>query len=100
MEYTEKPKASLKTKFAAAKRKQIVVALVLIPVIFLFVFFERRPDQLVLGVSVKELIPAFLVLVIGAVGFSLYNWRCPGCRKYLGKTFNPKFCPKCGVELS
>jgi rRNA maturation endonuclease Nob1 len=31
--------------------------------------------------------------------FSLFNWRCPSCNKYLGKAINAKFCAKCGVQL-
>jgi len=31
--------------------------------------------------------------------FSLYNWRCPACNKYLGKQRSPKYCSKCGVAL-
>jgi predicted RNA-binding Zn-ribbon protein involved in translation (DUF1610 family) len=31
--------------------------------------------------------------------FSLRNWRCPACNKYLGKGTLPHYCPNCGVEL-
>jgi rubrerythrin len=34
-----------------------------------------------------------------AVVFSLFNWRCPACSSYLGKRFNPRFCPSCGAQL-
>lgn len=38
-------------------------------------------------------------LVILYVVISLIDWRCPNCNEYLGKTWNPKFCQKCGVQL-
>ena len=49
------------------------------------------PQNIVLGIS--------FALIISVLIFSLFNWRCPACNKYLGKTINPKFCAKCGVQL-
>jgi rubrerythrin len=43
--------------------------------------------------------PVIVALVVGALVFSLKNWRCPACDKYLGKGISPSFCPKCGVAL-
>lgn len=54
----------------------------------------------VLGIPLAVVGPAAVVLILGGLGFSLYNWRCPACNKYLGKAMSPKFCAKCGVELS
>jgi drug/metabolite transporter (DMT)-like permease len=31
--------------------------------------------------------------------FSIVNWRCPACSRYLGKGMNPSFCPRCGTRL-
>jgi hypothetical protein len=50
------------------------------------------PPNTVLGIS--------FALIISALIFSLFNWRCTACNKYLGKAINPKFCAKCGVQLS
>ena len=49
------------------------------------------PSNIVLGIS--------FALIISVLIFSLFNWRCPACNKYLGKAINPKFCAKCGVQL-
>jgi hypothetical protein len=51
------------------------------------------------GDRAKGSSPVLLFPILAAVGFSLWNWRCPACRGYLGRTFNPKFCQKCGVQL-
>lgn len=40
-----------------------------------------------------------LIIVIGVVIFSRFNWRCPKCNKYLGKGSNPKHCSNCGQTL-
>ena len=50
------------------------------------------PRNIVLGIA--------FALVISVLIFSFLNWRCPSCNKYLGKAINPKFCSKCGVQLS
>lgn len=49
------------------------------------------PPYIVLGIS--------LALIIAILIFSLFNWTCPSCNKYLGKAFNPQFCSKCGTQL-
>jgi len=98
--HTEKKNTSIKTQFAERKRNQIIVSVPLIAMIILLVLSGENPDQLVLGMPVAVWGPAFAALVAGGVGFSLYNWRCPACNKYLGKSINPKFCAKCGAALS
>jgi hypothetical protein len=37
--------------------------------------------------------------VAAALAFSFYNWRCPACKAYLGRSWNPKHCQHCGIEL-
>jgi rubrerythrin len=51
------------------------------------------------GVPLSLALPFAFVVIAGFVAFAFTNWRCPACNKYLGKTFNPSFCPKCGVAL-
>jgi hypothetical protein len=51
------------------------------------------------GLPESLTVPVFLAVVIGVVIFSLTNWRCPECNKYLGKTFNPSYCSRCGAQL-
>ncbi len=51
------------------------------------------------GLSPGMTLGVSFTLIIGVLIFSLLNWRCPSCNRYLGKAFNPKFCSKCGVQL-
>ena len=99
MDYADRQKASIKTEFAARRRNQILVSVPLIATIILLVVSGESPDQMILGMPVTVWGPAFAVLILGGIGFSLYNWRCPACHKYLGKSISPKFCAKCGTEL-
>ncbi len=41
-----------------------------------------------------------ILIFIGIVVFSLFNWRCPSCECFLGKELRIKFCNKCGCKLS
>ena len=40
-----------------------------------------------------------LVAVLSVLVFSLWNWRCPACARYLGRTINPAYCSRCGAQL-
>jgi hypothetical protein len=90
MEYTERGKLSIKTEFTSRK----------IAMIILFVLFGENPDHVMLGMPATVWGPAFVVLFTGGIAFSVFNWRCPACNKYLGKSMNPKFCSKCGAPLT
>lgn len=100
MEYTEQQKATFKQQFAERRRRQIILA---VPLVALAVGFALLTDEkgsgTPFGVPMTVAGPAFVVLVLGALGFSLWNWRCPACNRYLGKGASPRFCAKCGVPL-
>jgi zinc transporter ZupT len=51
------------------------------------------------GMPERAVLIVATTLIVGAVLFSLYNWRCPACNRYLGKAFNPSFCSGCGAQL-
>lgn len=36
---------------------------------------------------------------LGALVFSIFNWRCPSCGKHLGGTIDPASCRKCGFRF-
>ncbi len=98
MESTDMRKEEIKEKFAARKRNQIAITIPIIGMILLLVFSEGKEE--VFGVPIVLLAPVIFVGFVGALVFSLKNWRCPGCNKYLGKGMSPKFCAKCGAPLS
>src|SRR6266508_6960590 len=90
----------VKEDFAVRRKRQIILAVPLVVIIVGFaVLTDEENGGVLLGMPVALTVPAFLVLVAGAIIFSLRNWRCPACDKYLGKGMNPRFCPKCGVAL-
>lgn len=94
MPYTFEQQEEYQRQFALKKRRQLILSIPLIVVIFMALAVRDqggRTGQLA-GI-------AFLCLAVGALLFSLWNWRCPACSKYLGKSLSPRFCPKCGVAL-
>lgn len=98
MEHTAEQKGTFKTQFALRRRKQIILAIPLIAVIVLLVSSEGKDS--VLGMPLTVAGPGAVIVILAGLAFSLYNWRCPACKKYLGKAISPKFCAGCGEELS
>lgn len=87
-------------QFAIRRRRQLTSGLVL--VVFGIVVFGLKTfsgSEPIVGLSASVLMGGLIAALVIYVFFSLYNWRCPGCNAYLGKVINPKFCPKCGVQL-
>ena len=99
MEYTDQQKQEIKYQFAAKRRRQLMVAGPLIIMIILLATVNESTGLVLGSIPVSFFTPVFILAVLGALAFSLKNWRCPACNKYLGKAFNPSFCSKCGVRL-
>jgi hypothetical protein len=100
MEYTEAQKATFKQEFAARRKRQIMLAVPLVALFLGVAIFSDEKDQAALpGIPMRVVAPVLVAAVVGALIFSLRNWRCPACDRYLGKGASPRFCPKCGVAL-
>jgi hypothetical protein len=100
MAHTEQQKAGFKKEFAVRRKRQIILAVPLAAMVMAFAFLgEDGDNRTVMGFQASAVAPVLIVLVVGALVFSLKNWRCPACDKYLGKGMSPSFCPKCGVAL-
>lgn len=84
----------IKQKFRKALVVQIALAVVVIGAALLFWIFQMHWGDRSFAPLIVFMIFAFGVLIV-----SLINWRCPACRKYLGRGFPPTYCPKCGVQL-
>jgi rubrerythrin len=96
VKYTERQKAGFKAKFIQTRRYQMALFVPVGGAVFLLLRSDLYAEDL--GFETMVLGAAFLLLV--AAGFSWLNWRCPACRKFLGRGLSPKQCPKCGVELT
>lgn len=51
------------------------------------------------GVPHQRLLAAAWILIAVVLPLGLLNWRCPNCRRNLGRTLSLRQCPRCGVVL-
>lgn len=86
-------------EFEKRRRRQLILLVPTVAALLaMFVgsetdFFDR------IGIAAGALLPAFFILIAVLVGFSLYNWRCPACRSYLGRSLRIRYCRRCGAQL-
>ncbi|MGD2064239.1 MAG: hypothetical protein PVF51_11745 [Nitrospirota bacterium] len=99
MEYTEEQKAQFREQYATRRRRQYALTVSLVAVFAGLFFLGPRYLGRFSGLSVTAIVPISFLLVAGALIFSLRNWRCPACNRYLGRTYNPRYCQGCGFEL-
>ena len=99
MEYTEQQKLAFLTVYGERRKRQLMVSLPVIAMAFAVGLTEDRGSDAILGLPANLVGPLFLALVLAVLVFSFRNWRCPACEKYLGRSFNPKHCQNCGIQL-
>ena len=99
MEFTYGQREEFQRLFVLRRRRQLILAVILVPAIVVALVLRDRGDVALLGLPPSLWGPAFFVLFVSALLFSLWNWRCPDCDRYLGKSISPRYCPKCGVAL-
>lgn len=99
MDYTQEQLDAFKTEFARKRRNQLILAAPIVLLVVGSAFFEPQLKEALADTA--PWIPAAVLIpaVLGALGFSFRNWRCPACDKYLGKSASIAFCAKCGVAL-
>ena len=92
------PPEELRRDFA---RRRIRQWLVVIPSVLALIAVRMLPDSgdTLFGINTQIVLLACIAILLGVLGFTVYNWRCPSCEKYLGRGINPKFCGSCGFQL-
>ena len=101
MTYTEDQKAAFRAEFALRRKRQLFVSIPLVVVMLgrhdrHSMTRRKRPFW---DSRRRSSVGIFAVVMGGGLVFSLLNWRCPACARYLGKHINPSFCHRCGVPL-
>ena len=93
MEQTEYQKTRVREEFARRRKRQLLATIPFAIVLLGYVILGERTQ----GTAY----PIIFFVVIGLLLiFSFRNWRCPACEGYLGRAISPKFCSKCGANLS
>lgn len=99
MDHTEGQKADIRKSFHAKRRRQVMLSAPMFLLIAGLALMGKQGQTVLFGIEAENLILFLFLAIAGAIAFSLWNWRCPSCKGYLGKQTSPKFCSRCGVEL-
>jgi len=99
MEYTATQKEEIQRDYAARRQRQLIMTMPLGLVILALMLTSDKQDAPILGLSSDVFTALMVGMILIFMLLSFRNWRCPGCNKYLGRSFNPKFCQRCGVQL-
>jgi hypothetical protein len=98
--YSEEQKAHLKQQFVAKRRRQIILAIALVPIVVMWglvrFWWGETPF---LHLPVAGTTYFVIIAVMGGVIFSAANWRCPACGDYLGQRINQRKCLNCGIRF-
>jgi heme A synthase len=78
-------------------RQLLAIAVALFLVILMAVAYKRH--DLFGEYSKNNLMAAQLVVIAAFIGFTAFNWRCPSCKKYLGKNISKHACRHCKTRL-
>jgi hypothetical protein len=98
MEYTEQQLRKFQDDFARRRRNQLLLLVPMLVALIGYVFGDQYLTPS-LGIGPDALGIIFFAVIAGGVIFSFFNWRCPACEKYLGRSGIPRHCPHCGVAL-
>ena len=98
-QYLEQQLADFKEEFARRRNRQLLVSLPVVAAFLIFAVASQKGTVPFFGLPPALVGGIAFAVVLGTLAFSLWNWRCPACNKYLGKGISPSFCPKCGVPL-
>lgn len=99
MQYLEQQLADFKAEFAKRRKRQLLVSLPVVAAILIFAVASENAKVPFFGLPPAVVGGIAFAVVLATLAFSLWNWRCPACKRYLGKGISPSFCPKCGVPL-
>ena len=88
----------IKRDFVKLQGRQIVaVAIALFMVILMAVVYKR--NDLFGEYSSESLFAAQVIVISTFIGFTANNWKCPACKKYLGRDIHKRECRHCRTSL-
>lgn len=85
-------------EFEALQTRQIIAIAITLFLVLFSAVLNKRPN-LFGEISKSTLFGAQALFIAAFIGFTAVNWRCPSCKKYLGKDIHKRFCGHCGVRL-
>jgi hypothetical protein len=85
-------------EFRVRQSRQFLAIAVTLLLLILLTFLHKRHD-LFGEISKVAVSIAQLVVIAAFIRFSVFNWRCPECKKYLGHNIGREKCRRCGTRL-
>ena len=89
MQHTQEQLAQFKATFAIRRRRQLLAIIPTVLFALLMGASDGRLGSNLAGIPQSFAMFAAFAGVAGIVWFSVRNWRCPSCDRYLGRTMNP-----------
>jgi hypothetical protein len=89
-------------EYERIRARQVVLAFLLISAFLMLVALRWAAEEnwpALFGVPVERLLVGTLLVVAVVLPLGLLNWRCPNCRRNLGRSLSIKQCPRCGIVL-
>lgn len=86
-------------EFKRRRKRQLMMSIPVVALLLISFWVRDHPDRIPFALSQNAFLTVFLAAIAFVLVFSLKNWRCPTCDRYLGKGISPRFCPKCGAQL-
>jgi len=87
------------SEFRKRERRQLLAVLPLMLAVVAAKLAHDHTGGAVFALPAWSFYVMAVALVVGAVVFSVLNWRCPACRRYLGRGAIRETCPRCGRRL-
>lgn len=93
------PANTVRRAFRRRRIRQLAAALLVLAAFLVIVLPDHGVRISLPGVSPDALRVAAGAAILAVLVFTAVNWRCPGCRRYLGRSISPPYCAGCGVPL-
>jgi protein-S-isoprenylcysteine O-methyltransferase Ste14 len=84
--------------FAVRRERQLLAIVAALFLVFFFALLHKRPTALI-ELSGETIFGAQVIVIAAFIGFTVFNWRCPLCNKFVGSDINRRFCRQCGSRL-
>ncbi len=77
------------------RSRQFMVAIPAIVALFILMLLQDEKTILIMGIPRMAWRVAFVALAAGLIGFTLWNYRCPACDRFLSRRFLRSGCDLC-----
>ena len=96
----DESKSPVVREFMVRQRRQAAAIAAALAVMIVCAVVYKRPEVFVFGEVSKSGIFAVQVIMISAFfAFTMYNWRCPACKRNPGPNLERRRCRKCGAQI-